>query len=333
MGLEGLSIIIVTRNEEKNIERTINSVIDLVNSINKNIEIIIVDSNSNDNTIEIIKKYMKNKLIKLFVINKESTAYMTASMGRYIGAIEAAYDNLLFIDGDMELIENWIERAFLILEKNKNIDGLVGIRDDIYVKNNSIESIRKNGNNIFKIKECDEFGGALLIKKEALIKSGNYNPFLKINEEKDLYARIKKNNFKIIEIPYKMVNHYTEDLNFKQKILKIVKSDFRNSRSLAFKEAFKSNYLFEFISLYNVFFLTITIDIISIVILLLYSNNNSIFLIIAFQFFLLLLSKRNRNFISYFFNKVFEIKFILGLFDSFSKFDIEYYDLFLDGKE
>ena len=49
-----ITIITPVKNDEKNIEKTIRSVL---NQNYKNFEYIIVDGNSNDSTIEIIKKF------------------------------------------------------------------------------------------------------------------------------------------------------------------------------------------------------------------------------------------------------------------------------------
>ena len=53
-----ISIITVVKNDEKNLDKTIQSV---VNQKYKNIDYIIIDGKSDDNTVEIIRKY-QNKL-------------------------------------------------------------------------------------------------------------------------------------------------------------------------------------------------------------------------------------------------------------------------------
>ena len=57
-----ISVITIAKNEEKTIERTILSVTNQ-SAINE-IEYIVIDGKSSDNTLEIIKKY-KNKISKL----------------------------------------------------------------------------------------------------------------------------------------------------------------------------------------------------------------------------------------------------------------------------
>jgi len=90
-----VSIIITTRNEEKNIERLLNS---LKKQSYKDIEIITVDNKSKDKTKEVAKKYGK-------VYNKGPER----SAQRNYGALKSKGKYLLFLDADMELTENIVK--------------------------------------------------------------------------------------------------------------------------------------------------------------------------------------------------------------------------------
>ena len=52
-----ISVITVVKNDQENIEKTIKSVI---NQKNVNLEYVIIDGNSSDDTLKIIKKFKKN---------------------------------------------------------------------------------------------------------------------------------------------------------------------------------------------------------------------------------------------------------------------------------
>ena len=54
-----ISVVIATKNEEKNIENCIKSILDQDFS-KENIEIIVVDNNSQDQVLSIAKKYVKS---------------------------------------------------------------------------------------------------------------------------------------------------------------------------------------------------------------------------------------------------------------------------------
>ena len=59
----------------------------------------------------------------------------------YIGAINSSKDYILFLDGDMELIEGWIEDAIQIIENYEEVAGIVGIRYNVIVYPNNQEKI------------------------------------------------------------------------------------------------------------------------------------------------------------------------------------------------
>ena len=81
-----ISAVIITFNEADKIERCINSIYNVVD------EIIVVDSNSNDNTIEICKKFDN---VKVFVRDWEGY-----SNAKNFGNMQASNDWILSIDAD-----------------------------------------------------------------------------------------------------------------------------------------------------------------------------------------------------------------------------------------
>lgn len=117
-----ISIIIPVYNVEEYIEECIDSVI---NQTLTNIEIIIVNDGSTDNSLEVIKKYNDNR-IKL--INKVNGGLSSA---RNRGIIEAIGDYILFLDSDDFLVNNdCLKEAFKLVEK-KEID-MVECEYDLY---------------------------------------------------------------------------------------------------------------------------------------------------------------------------------------------------------
>lgn len=89
-----LSIAMIVKNEEKNLERTLKAINSLASKIN--IEIIIVDTGSLDNTIEIAKKYTANVFEHKWIDN-------FAQM-RNISLKYCKGEWVLILDGDEELI-------------------------------------------------------------------------------------------------------------------------------------------------------------------------------------------------------------------------------------
>ncbi|MBN1184275.1 MAG: glycosyltransferase family 2 protein [Bacteroidales bacterium] len=110
---EFLSIIIIAYNEEKYLPRLLDT---LAKQTNQNFEIIIVDSNSTDNTIQKAKDYQHRfQQIKILVLDEPNGP----AFGRNQGALVAKYERLLFLDADTSLKPNFIERILKSLKRNK----------------------------------------------------------------------------------------------------------------------------------------------------------------------------------------------------------------------
>jgi len=107
-----VSIIIPTKNSESTIEECAKS---LITQTYKDIEIIVVDNNSMDNTKEIAKKFTK----LVFNMGPERSAQ------RNFGALKSKGKYLLFIDSDMELSQNVVADCVSLSKKNKKLGGVI----------------------------------------------------------------------------------------------------------------------------------------------------------------------------------------------------------------
>lgn len=115
MRTKKFSIIVPVYNCQDYIERCIESV---VKQNTKDIELILVNDGSTDNTKELLKEYKKeNDLIK--IINKKNEG---VSKARNAGLKEATGKYILFLDADDFLDENYIKEINEILKKYKDIE-------------------------------------------------------------------------------------------------------------------------------------------------------------------------------------------------------------------
>lgn len=102
-----LSGVIITYNEERNIERCLESLTNVVN------EIVVVDSYSSDNTKEICKKY------NVRFIEQEFLGYIEQ---KNFALQQAKYDYIVSLDGDEALSES-LQRSILQLKSDWAADG------------------------------------------------------------------------------------------------------------------------------------------------------------------------------------------------------------------
>lgn len=315
-----ISSVVITRNEEKNIKKCLTSLINSFQSsqiINK-YEIIVVDSNSIDNTLKIVRKFNRVKIVSL-----TSSSYYSAAMGRKVGSELAKYDYILFIDGDVELCKDWLNKAIPLMRKY-NVQGVMGDLIDINYYSGEIRSIKKRYD-INKIEKARHLGGNILVNKNVLLKCGNYNPYLLHNEEAEMYSRFL-NYGEIIQIPFVMGKHHTDYLNTKEKLLNLLNIKLEFGRSLAFKNSIKNKNLKNLIWIYKDFsrtFLTFCLSVLLLFTLFISPTFSlySIILINFLNFLVYLFKKKPLRFIA---DNIILIKFLKGLFKKVENFNYSY---------
>lgn len=104
-----VSIIIPFHNEEEHIDSMLKSVI---NQTYKNLEIILINDGSTDDSLKKIKKY-SDKRIKIINIKKSGV-----SVARNVGIENATGKYLCFLDADDYWVNNKIEKQVKFIEEN-----------------------------------------------------------------------------------------------------------------------------------------------------------------------------------------------------------------------
>lgn len=125
---EKITVIIPVFNGEEHIHRTLNSLLNQTFGF-ENIEVIIIDDCSTDDTPNIIKEYSnKYPNIKSFFSEKN---YGAAGKGRNVGLENASADYIMFLDSDDEFALDMCEVMYTtIIEENADF---VLCRYDMYV--------------------------------------------------------------------------------------------------------------------------------------------------------------------------------------------------------
>lgn len=162
-------------------------------------QLIYVDSHSTDGSPAIAQAHGA----KVFVPHAQAT---TPALGRYIGALEAQSDYLLFLDGDMILAPGFVQAALKVMD-NGEYAGATGIREDVFLSGDEVIGRTENVFNCHIQRPAPCFGGALLLRRDALLSCGNWAPDVETNEEVELYARLKRHGLRVVELPVPMIRH------------------------------------------------------------------------------------------------------------------------------
>lgn len=201
-----ISVIVIAKNEEIGIKRCYSSIKEACKSFSH--EIIFVDSNSSDNTLEEMRKILISNENDTKVIQLKSNFY-TAALARNIGAKNSQGEWLIFLDGDMELDKKFINSVLSGEKTDDKIIGYVGERDDLFYDETG--KVYKRVKNVYsknnKVGPAKKFGGALMIYKKSFDELSGYNSKLKTNEEMEFYSRILSMDKIIYYTDQKMIEH------------------------------------------------------------------------------------------------------------------------------
>lgn len=219
--MNNFSILIATYNRAELLKETLDNLIFILNdnlSLNKN-EIIIIDNNSRDNTMDIVSEYTtKYDFVKY--IKEENQGL---SFARNAGCNAALNENLVFLDDDVEVHKEWLQNLLEGFDA-KEIAAIGGKVEPFKIAIPSwlpqeyyfLASVSDLGEKRIKCQSI--MGGNCVIKKSVLKQVGMFNTSLgrtgKLllgGEEIELYLRIVKAGYDIYYEPSAVVYHKIEN--------------------------------------------------------------------------------------------------------------------------
>ena len=132
----GLSIVIPVYKEKKNLKDLITRICKSVKE--KNFEIIVIDDNSKDGSIEILKKLKSKFKILRFFIRKKKPRDLSKSC--CMGFDLSKFENILVMDGDLQHRPEEINKLYNKIKKN--YDFVIGDRGLLKKKNKGLKLYR-----------------------------------------------------------------------------------------------------------------------------------------------------------------------------------------------
>lgn len=211
-----VSTIIVNYNGLKFLKRCISS---LLEQTYPDIEIILVDNGSTDNSIEFIKKEFPSVKI---IANNENLGF---AKGNNIGIREAKGDLIATLNNDTEVTSKWIEELVKAINSDNNVgmcSSKILFMNDPKIINSTGMRISRSGacwdRGIFEYdtgqyEQIEEIFGpcacAAMYRKEMLEKIGLFDEdFYAYMEDSDLAFRGRLTGWKCLYVPTAVVYHY-----------------------------------------------------------------------------------------------------------------------------
>ena len=203
-----IGVVVIGKNEGERLVRCIHSLREYVQYV------VYVDSASSDNSVEVANSLGAHSLVL------DMSMSFTAARAR-----NAGFDELLrlypetefvqFVDGDSEIINNWISKAALFLYQNPQIAVVSGVLNErfpektIYNRLCDIEWKLPYG----EVKAC---GGNAMMRVSAFKQVNGYLPTLIAGEEPEMCVRLRQNGWKVWHLNHVMMLHDADMNSFKQ---------------------------------------------------------------------------------------------------------------------
>lgn len=200
-----ISFIVIGRNEGWKLEKCLSSIQDVVKHYKiNNYEIIYVDSDSKDDSVEFAKQFQDLQVLKL-------VENFNAAIARNVGVEYSNGDILFFLDGDMEIVisefRNLFDESF-----NKLVYPFVSGDFLNYYYKDSVSNIlisKSVYHNIKKISIEVTTGGLFAIERSLWFKAGGMRNEFRRSQDLDLGLRLAKIGVPLKRLPILLVNHHT----------------------------------------------------------------------------------------------------------------------------
>lgn len=200
--VETVSVIIPILNEERYIEALIESILQQDYNFEK-LEIIFVDGNSKDNTVNLINERLKNKKLEYKTLyNKEKITPKSVNMG----IKKAKNDIIIRLDAHSEYPNNYVSKCVYYLNNTDadNVGCLTLTKGENTVIGRAISSVLTStfgvGNSKFRLNAKSGYVDTVpygAFRKELFNKIGYFNEELLRSEDNEINYRIRKNGGKV----------------------------------------------------------------------------------------------------------------------------------------
>ena len=203
-----IGIVIIGRNEGERLIRCIQSLHETIANT------VYVDSASTDHSLAAAKKLGAHTLaldmLKPFTAGRARNAGF-AELLKFFPETEFVQ----FVDGDCEVLNNWVQVAATFLQDNPQIAVVSGVLNERFpdktIYNTLCDLEWKMP--IGEVKAC---GGNALVRVSAFKEVDGFLPTLIAGEEPEMCIRLRKKGWKVWHLANKMMLHDAEMTQFKQ---------------------------------------------------------------------------------------------------------------------
>lgn len=203
-----VSVVVISRNEERTVTACVQSALSQTHVVS---EVIVVDGNSTDGTIATVHKLARRHDRVRLIIESAGGGQTGPAAARNLGAAEATGDLLLFMNADVRVDSDYVQRLIERMEAER-LDAAAGLRWNVGESRvaglmNVHYALNYNASPRTLADPAFLSGDALLIRADAFRLVGGYDPEMPSGEDADLGYRLKGVGKRIAYVPETTIWH------------------------------------------------------------------------------------------------------------------------------
>ena len=223
-----LGVVVIGRNEGVRLQRCLDSIPNTIK------DIVYVDSGSQDNSVE------ATRARGIEVVELDRGIPFTAARARNEGvdrllALNSSLRHVFFVDGDCEIVDGWLEKAFLFIEQRDDVAAVCGWRREKYPKNSIYNSLIDLEWQV-PVGRTLSCGGDALMRTSAFRQATGFRGDLICGEEPELCHRLRKLGWTIWCLGEPMTLHDAAILRVGQWFRRAVRTGYGYANGADFPE-------------------------------------------------------------------------------------------------
>jgi GT2 family glycosyltransferase len=208
--MNDLGIVAIGRNEGERLRRCLASLL----GNGEGLKAVYVDSGSTDGSVELARS-LGVEVVELDLARPFSAARARNAGFERLKQVAPGIRYVLFVDGDCEVVDGWIERAKAEFERRPKAGVVCGRRREMYPEH-SIYNRLADLEWDTPIGEAVACGGDAMMRAEAFEVVGGFDPTAAAGEEPELCQRLRRQGWSVWRIDAEMTRHDLGMTRFRQ---------------------------------------------------------------------------------------------------------------------
>ncbi len=195
-----IGLVVIGRNEGERLKRCLES------CGRTDATVVYVDSGSTDGSVALARS------MGVYVVELDMSIPFCAARARNEGFVKLRNASpqvrfVQFVDGDCELIHNWIPFGVATLQSSPSVAIVAGWLHERFPEASIYNRLAEIEWNFSGIGAVDSVGGIFMIKREAFEEVGGFDPTVAAGEEPELCQRLASRGWKFVRIDRDMAWH------------------------------------------------------------------------------------------------------------------------------